>query len=170
MTARVLLGNDGTTYVLKVCRKGDSGGVTSPNKPLLFDSTKSYWSGQVYAGGSASSTTSITWSGTKGALSIGGANVLPLIVAADSQRGRYRVLGAAAHGGTDTRNISNASTFQTTATTLQPVQFAAKNPSTSIVSESMGSGRTSTNLKFLVLRMPCAYGYMTDTYMKPGTS
>ena len=169
MPERILLGKDNAgTFCLKVSRKGDE--VRSPNNPLLFDSSKSGWSGQVYSGGNANSTTSINWSATKGQMSIGGANVVPLIVAVDSQRGRYRVLGAAAHGGTDTRNVSNASTFQSTATTLEPVQFAAKNPSTSIVSESMGQGRTSTNLKFFVLKMPCAYGYMTSTYMTPGTS
>ena len=171
MTARVLLGNDGTTYVLKVCRKGDSGGVTSPNKPLLFDSTKSYWSGQVYSGGNASSTTSITWSATKGALSIGGANVIPLIVAADSQRGKLRIVGAIPSGlaGSDIRTISQQSIFETTASTLKPLSQIRTNPSVANA-PTIVANRTSTNLKFFVLKMPCAFGYMTNTYMRPGTS
>lgn len=169
MTARVLLGNDGSTYALKISRKGDN--VLSPSNPLLFDSTKSYWSGQVYAGGSASSTTSITWSATKGSLSIAGANVIPLIVAADSQRGSIRINGAVTSGlnGSDFRTNSQQSIFETTASTLKPLKVINQNPSITSAT-TVATGRTSTNLKFLVLKMPCAFGYMNDTYMKPGTS
>ena len=170
MPERVLLGKDNAgTYCLKISRKGDE--VRSPNNPLLFDSSKSYWSGQVYAGGSASSTTSITWNATKGSLSIAGANVIPLIVAADSQRGTLRVVGAVTSGldGTDFRDTSQQSIFETTASTLKPLKVINQNPSVSSTT-TVTTGRTSTNLKFLVLRMPCAFGYMTDTYMRPGTS
>mgnify|MGYP003653732622 CR=1 FL=1 len=169
MTARVLLGNDGSTYVLKIARKGDN--VLSPSNPLLFDSTKSYWSGQVYAGGSASSTTSITWNATKGSLSIAGANVIPLIVAADSQRGSIRVVGAVTSGlsGSDFRDNSQQSIFETTTSTLKPLKVINQNPSLTSTA-TIATNRTSTNLKFLVLKMPCAFGYMNDTYMKPGTS
>ena len=170
MAERVLLGKDNAgTYCLKISRKGDE--VRSPNNPLLFDSSKSYWSGQVYAGGSASSTTSITWNATKGSLSIAGANVIPLIVAADSQRGTLRVVGAVTSGlrGTDFRDTSQQSIFETTASTLKPLKVVNQNPSVSSTT-TVTTGRTSTNLKFLVLRMPCAFGYMTNTYMRPGTS
>ena len=169
MTARVLLGNDGSTYVLKIARKGDN--VLSPSNPLLFDSKKSYWSGQVYSGGNASSTTSITWNATKGSLSIAGANVIPLIVAADSQRGKLRIVGAIPSGlaGSDIRTISQQSIFETTSSTLKPLKQIRTNPSISNA-PTVTTGRTSTNLKFFVLKMPCAFGYMTNTYMRPGTS
>jgi hypothetical protein len=169
MSNRVVLGNVGGTYCLRVSRKGDN--VLSPSNPLLFDSSKSGWSGQTYAGGNASSTTSITWSATKGALSIGGANVLPLIVAADSQRGSLRVVGAVTSGlsGTDFRDNSQQSIFETTASTLKPLKVIHQNPSTSGAT-TITTNRTSTNLKFLVLKMPCAFGYMNATYMTPGTS
>ena len=170
MPERVLLGKDNAgTYCLKISRKGDE--VRSPNNPLLFDSSKSYWSGQVYAGGSASSTTSITWNATKGSLSIAGANVIPLIVAADSQRGSIRVVGAVTSGlsGNDFRDNSQQSIFETTASTLKPLKVINQNPSVSSAT-TVTTGRTSTNLKFLVLKMPCAFGYMNATYMTPGTS
>ena len=170
MPERVLLGKDNAgTYCLKISRKGDE--VRSPNNPLLFDSSKSYWSGQVYAGGSASSTTSITWNATKGSLSIAGANVIPLIVAADSQRGSIRINGAVTSGlnGSDFRTNSQQSIFETTASTLKPLKVINQNPSTTSAT-TIATGRTSTNLKFLVLKMPCAFGYMNSTYMTPGTS
>ena len=169
MANRVLLGKSGSAHVLKISRKGDN--VLSPSNPLLFDSSKSGWSGQVYAGGSASSTTSITWNGTKGSLSIGGANVIPLIVAADSQRGSIRVVGAVTSGlnGSDFRDNSQQSIFETTTSTLKPLKVINQNPSTSGTT-TIATNRTSTNLKFLVLKMPCAFGFMTNTYMQPGTS
>lgn len=169
MSNRVVLGNVGGTYCLRVSRKGDN--VLNPSNSLLFDSSKSGWSGQVYAGGSASSTTSITWNATKGSLSIAGANVIPLIVAADSQRGSIRVVGAVTSGlsGTDFRDNSQQSIFETTASTLKPLKVINQNPSVSSAT-TVTTGRTSTNLKFLVLRMPCAFGYMNPTYMTPGTS
>ena len=169
MANRVLLGKSGSAHVLKISRKGDN--VLSPSNPLLFDSSKSGWSGQVYAGGSASSTTSITWSATKGSLSIAGANVIPLIVAADSQRGSIRINGAVTSGlnGSDFRTNSQQSIFETTASTLKPLKVINQNPSTTSAT-TIATGRTSTNLKFLVLKMPCAFGYMNSTYMTPGTS
>ena len=170
MANRILLGSDGTTYALKVSRKNDN--VLSPSNPLLFDSTRSYWQGQIYAGGQASSTTSVTWSATKGALNIASTNVIPLVFAVDEDRGPYKVLGAVTNGltGTDTRFVSQFSTFQSTTTTIAGAQFASKNPSTTVVPEPMGGTRTSTNLRFLVLKIPCAYGFMSNTYMRPGTS
>jgi hypothetical protein len=172
MTARVLLGNDGSTYVLKISRKGDD--VTNPSNPLLFDSTRSYWQGQVYAGGQASSTSSVNWAATKGSLSIGGTNVIPLIFATDNQRGKYKTIASVTSGldGDDFREVSNFATFETTTTSLNGVQFSNKNPSLSGATngEYMGGTRTSTGLKFLVLKIPCAFGFMSNTYMQPGTS
>ena len=59
MANRILLGKDGSDYVLKVSQAGDK--VLSPSEPLIFDST-SVRSGMVYAGGSSSSTTGINLS------------------------------------------------------------------------------------------------------------
>jgi len=172
MTARVLLGSDGSTYALKVARKGDN--VLSPSSPLLYDSTRSYWQGQVYAGGQASSTSSVNWAATKGSLSIGGTNVIPLIFATDNQRGKYKTIASVTSGldGDDFREVSNFATFETTTTSLNGVQFSNKNPSLSGATngEYMGGTRTSTGLKFLVLKIPCAFGFMSNTYMQPGTS
>ena len=172
MSNRVLLGNDGSTYTLKVSRKGDN--VLSSSSPLLYDSTRSYWQGQVYAGGQASSTSSVNWSATKGTMSIGGANVIPIVFATDNQRGKYRTIASVTSGldGDDFREVSNFATFETTTTSLNGVQFTNKNPSLSGATngEYMGGTRTSTGLKFLVLKVPCAFGFMSNTYMRPGSS
>ena len=72
MANRILLGNDGSTYVLKVSQPGDN--VLSPSEPLLFDSTGAR-SGMTFAGGNNASTTGVNWAATKGNL-----GYIPLIV------------------------------------------------------------------------------------------
>lgn len=166
MAARVLLGENASgEYGLFISRPGDS--VLSPTVPLLFASTVNTWSGQVYAGGQASSTTGINWSATKGSISIASTNIIPLVIAVDDQIGKYRAIGPSSYTGFDVRDLSNQSTFETTTTNLNPVRFITLNPNSTIVTESMGTSRTSTNLKFYVMKMPCAYGYMSSTYMSP---
>ena len=79
MANRILLGKDGSDYVLKVSQPGDD--VTSPSEPLIFDST-SVRSGMIYAGGNSSSTTGINWSSTKGTL-----GYIPLSISMDDAVG-----------------------------------------------------------------------------------
>jgi hypothetical protein len=166
MAARVLLGeNQSGLYGLFISRPGDN--VLSPSNPLLFSSEVTNWSGQVYAGGQASSTTGINWSATKGSISVASTNIIPLVISVDDQIGKYRAVGPSSYIGFDTRDLSNQSTFETTTTNINPVRFITLNPNSTIVTESMGTSRTSTNLKFFVLKMPCAYGYMSSTYMAP---
>ena len=66
MANRVLLGNlGGSSYGLKISKEGEDV-LTTAAKNLVFDSTKPR-TGQIYAGGSTSSTSStLTWtSGSK---------------------------------------------------------------------------------------------------------
>ena len=167
MANRVLLGYNGTNYGLFVSRPSDN--VLSPSNPLLFDSTVDEWSGQVYAGGKAASTTGINWSATKGTISVASKNIIPLIISIDDQMGKYRVLGASTYQGNDVRDLTNQSTHESTTTNVNPVRFGSLSPNTSAITESMGTSRTSTNLSFFVLKMLCAYGFMTTTYMKVST-
>lgn len=167
MANRVLLGYNGTNYGLFVSRPSDN--VLSPSNPLLFDSTVDEWSGQVYAGGKGASTTGINWSATKGTISVASKTIIPLIISLDDQMGKYRAIGPSTYTGFDVRDLTNQSTFESTTTNINPVRFITLNPNSTIVTESMGTSRTSTNLSFFVLKMPCAYGFMTTTYMKVST-
>jgi len=65
MANRILLGNLGSTFGLKVSKEGQNV-LTTSDKNLIFDSTKPR-TGQIYAGGSNSGQSSaITWtSGSK---------------------------------------------------------------------------------------------------------
>ena len=138
MANRILLGKSGSDYVLKVSQPGDN--VLSPSEPLLFDST-SVRSGMVFAGGNESSTTGKNWSSVKGTL-----GYIPLIISADDNRGSKETYS------NDVELFYNkGDVVASTTTSLIP-----KDPDM-----DMG-GRTATNLKFMVLRIPLQYGKMTD--------
>ena len=142
MPERILLGKDNAgTFCLKVSQPGDSGGVRAPNEPLLFDST-SVRSGMVYAGGNASSTTTVNWSATKGQLGF-----IPLVISTDDNAGSKEVFS----NGTKEEYYENGEHFNTTLTSITPKDVDGS------------GGRTATNLKFMVIRLPLQYGKMTDS-------
>ena len=137
MANRVLLGNDGSNYVLKVSQPGDN--VLSPSEPLIYDST-SVRSGMQYCGGNASSTTAITWSSVKGEL-----GYIPLAISMDDRMGFEAI-----DDGTDLEVEDGLNAHGITTTTIVPTQYGN------------GGTRTATNFRFVVLRIPCQYGKMTD--------
>ena len=141
MTERVLLGKSGSDYVLKISQPGDTGGVLSPNEPLLFDSTSAR-TGMVYAGGNASSTTTIDWSSTKGQLGF-----IPLVISIDDNAGSKETFT----GGAQEIYYEHGEHFDTTLTSVTPRD------------EDGSGGRTAANLKFMVIRLPLQYGKMTDS-------
>lgn len=149
MANRVLLGKDGSNYVLKVSQPGDN--VLSPSEPLIFDST-SVRSGMVYAGGSDNSTNGITgknWSQTKGQL-----GYIPVIISMDDDAGTSEVYD---HGDQETTYLERADMIEATTTHINTIRWNYAN------SNGMaGRSRTAKNLKFFVLRLPCQYGKMTD--------
>tara|TARA_R110000822_G_C15306653_1_gene492460 strand:- start:1664 stop:2128 length:465 start_codon:yes stop_codon:yes gene_type:complete len=149
MANRVLLGNLGSTYGLKVSQAGDN--VLSPAEPLIFDST-SVRSGMSYAGGNASSTTGINWSSTKGAL-----GYIPIAISMDDKKGTVETWNNSQAIGT---YQERAGMVETTTTNINPVEFefSANNHTGGCA----GNSRTATNLKFLILRLPCHYGKMND--------
>ena len=142
MTNRVLIGKSGSDYVLKISQPGDSGGVLSPNEPLLFDSA-TYRTGEVYAGGNFSSSSGVNWSATKGTL-----GYIPLIVSSDDQNGNERISSSVyLH-----EYVDNSGAYYATTTNLE---FAQERPSQ--------SNQTRSNVFMMVLRIPCQYGKMTDS-------
>lgn len=148
MANRVLLGNDGSNYVLKVSQPSDN--VLSPSEPLLYDST-SVRSGMVYAGGNASSTTGINWSATKGTL-----GYIPLTISMDDKTGTIETYNA---GAEEERYQERSGMVEITTTNINPIEFSEIANSANGMA---GASRTATNLKFIVLRIPCQYGKMTD--------
>ena len=140
MANRILLGKSGSDYVLKVSQPGDTGGVLSPNEPLLFDSTSAR-TGMVYAGGNSSSTTGINWSATKGQLGF-----IPLVISTDDNAGSKET-----NDGDEEEYYENGESFDTTLTSITPRD------------EDGSGGRTATNLKFMVIRLPMQYGKMNDS-------
>ena len=141
MANRVLLGNDGSDYVLKVSEPTDN--VLSPSEPLIYDST-AVRTGEVYAGGNLASSSGVDWSATKGTL-----GYIPLIVSSDDQNGNEEMDDNSAY---KEEYVDNAGAYYATTTNLE---FAQERPSQ--------SNQTRSNVFMMVLRIPCQYGKMTDS-------
>ena len=137
MANRVLIGKNGSNYGIWVSQPADN--VLNPQEPLLFDST-SKRSGMQYVGGNASSTTGITYSSVKGTL-----GYIPMALSMDNRSGFLST-----DDGTDGEWEDMAGAHKITTTVISPVK------------EGDASGRTATNFKFVVLRIPLQYGKMTD--------
>ena len=143
MANRVLLGNDGSDYVLKVSEPEDN--VLSPSEPLIFDST-AFRTGEVYAGGNVSSSSGIDWSATKGTLGF-----IPLIISSDDQNGNEEMDDNSAY---KEEYVDNSGAYYATTTNLEFGQ---------VRTGGSYQNQTRTNIFFMVLRIPCQYGNMTTT-------
>ena len=166
MANRVLLGNRSTGgYGLYVSKDGTD--VTScAKKDLLFDST-SVRSGLVYAGATGltlnDSADNFLTTGSKASL-----GYIPLVISVEKNMGaRY------ASDGSEADDIDEISLWKTTTSTYTPC-----------TANTLGSGgngyigpddgrnydrflsseENAINVSYFVLRIPCAYGYMTSTY------
>ena len=137
MANRVLIGKKGSDYGIFVSQPGDN--VLSPSEPLIYDST-SKRSGMQYCGGNASSTTNINWSSVKGEL-----GYIPLAISMDDRTG-----AEATDDGTDLDIEDMTAAHGITTSIIKPAQYGN------------GGSRTATNFRFVVLRIPCQYGKMTD--------
>ena len=138
MANRVILGNDGSNFVLKVSQPGDN--VLSPSEPLIFDSTSAR----------TGMTTGINWSATKGNL-----GYIPLIVSMDDAAGTIEEYDANDFVETYHERVNMT---ETTTTHIIPAKFSSPNANGAVSSNP----RTATNFKFFVLRIPCQYGKMND--------
>ena len=166
MGNRVLLGNRSTGgYGLYVSKDGSD--VTScAKKDLLFDST-SVRSGMVYAGATGltlnDSADNFLTTGSKASL-----GYIPLVISVEKNMGaRFE------SDGSESVDIDEISLWKTTTSTYTPC-----------TAETLGSGgngyigpqngrsynqisstnENAINVSYFVLRIPCAYGYMTSTY------
>jgi hypothetical protein len=169
MANRVVLGNDGSNYVLKVSKPGQNV-LTASNQNLTFDSS-AVRTGQVYAGGAnlnlGDSSQNFLTTSSKPNL-----GYIPLVLITEKNNGEVDPN----MGGGEELFVTNISTWEFTSSTIQPVSFEPDTPSGSgtMASRHISNGRhydnvsnsneDAQNVYFNVLRIPCAYGYMTSTY------
>lgn len=167
MGNRVLLGNRSTGgYGLYVSKDGAD--VTScAKKDLLFDST-SVRSGMVYAGAKNltlnDSADNFLTTGSKPSL-----GYIPLVISVEKNMGE-RFEG----DGSEYVDIDEISLWKTTTSTYTPCTARTLNGAASIEYAGPSNGRNydqiastdenAINVSYFVLRIPCAYGYMTSTY------
>ena len=164
MANRVLLGNRATGGYGMYVSKAGSNVLTCNRKELLFDSSQKR-AGEVYAGGTQSSIgnsgQNFLTTGSKSNL-----GYIPLVIYTEDKRGEFDD-----NQGIDQLYISRRDFIQTTSSTITPKTLGGQvNPVQQQLSsfpEEINNRRTAdacTNFKFLVLKIPCAYGYMNSTY------
>ena len=157
---------DFDTYGLKVAKKNANVNTVGP-KDLIFDS-RLRRRGIIYSQGFASTmgTSGIDFKGNKNELAY-----VPLVLIDEDRKGSIeKEEGGFGEGDTYLYEFNgNRSNFQVTKTTIKPINAFSWNYDSL---PSYGFGRQSSpnnsvaNCSFKVLRIPCAYGYMTDTYFK----
>ena len=166
MGNRVLLGNRSTGgYGLYVSKDGSD--VTScAKKDLLFDST-SVRSGLVYAGATGltlnDSADNFLTTGSKASL-----GYIPLVISVEKN------MGARFDGdGSEYEDIDEISIWKTTTSTYTPCTAnTLGSGGNGYIGPEDGRGyanfsnseENAINVSYFVLRIPCAYGYMTSTY------
>ena len=166
MVDRVLISTTGA----KVSKPGANVSTCS-NKDLLFNSAR-YRSGMIYAGGQglsiSSSGSNFLTTNSKSSL-----GYIPLVAISEKNNGSFDF--SSGEG-----SVSNISSWHFTSSEIQPVSFNPVAPSpgstgtgtmdaTHITENRSYSGISSanenaTNVNYVVLRIPCAYGYMTSSY------
>lgn len=182
MANRVLLGNLGSTFGLKVSKEGQNV-LTTSDKNLIFDSTKPR-TGQVYAGGSNSGQSSaITWtSGSKPTLTY-----IPIyLIFEEGAKVVHETYITQGYNEDETVTMVNnqAAGWELTNTSLAPrttddngwithneVNVNNTYPYLSDTSFALfSSSRTSSATKFIILRIPCGFGFMGSTYLSTSGS
>lgn len=178
MANRVLLGNLGSSnFGLKISKEGENV-LTTAAKNLVFDSTKPR-TGQIYAGGSSSSTSStITWtSGSKPTLTY-----IPMYLIFEQGTKVYHedFSGGTSEEQTEILQVNNqGAPWELTNTSLTPKgtdedgyithRTGEANGNYNILSDTtfalVHTSRTSGATTFVVLRIPCAYGFMGSSYI-----
>jgi len=159
MANRVLLGNRSTGGYGLYVSKANSNVLTCDRKELLFDSSQKR-GGEVYAGGSQSSiggtsSQSFLSTGTKDNL-----GYIPLVIWTEDKRGEFAEVD-----GDDEIYRERQDFIETTTSTIAPKTLGIQiSPSYTADSgiDNRDSGESCTNIKFMVLKIPCAYGYMTS--------
>ena len=160
MANRVLMGNRSTGGFGAYVSKANNNVLTCDRKELLFDSSQPR-AGEIYAGGSQSSlnNTGQNFLTTNSKSSLG---YIPMVVHTEDKRGETNTLTGTDDGFyTDRMDV-----IETTLNTITPktVGFVPSSSTSSFgtVVQSRISGTNCTNIKFMVLKIPLAYGYMTN--------
>ena len=169
MANRVLVGKMGSDFGIKVSKEGFDV-TTTADKNLLFDST-SRRTGLVYAGATGltlnDSADNYLTTGSKTSL-----GYPPLVIFSEKNNGN--LLFDDFQG-----DVSQMSIWKTTTSTVTPCTanvaavsfFGGNNIFTgTLPSDGRGydsvnpSNENAINVSYFVLRIPCAWGYMNDTY------
>ena len=157
MANRVLAGNRSTGGYGLYVSKANSNVLTCDRKELLFDSSQKR-AGDVYAGGAQSSTSGQNYLSTATKDSLG---YIPLVVSTEDKRGEKDTTD-----GDEEFYQSRTDFIQTTINSVTPKTMDGQVSSSTSALDSPIAGRESasacTNFKFMVLKIPCAYGYMTS--------
>ena len=165
MAKRVLMGNRATGgYGFYVSKTGSD--VTSCDREeLLFDSSQGR-AGEIYAGGNQSTLPAagqnFLTTGTKPNL-----GYIPLVIHAEDITGEWEEGWETGYG--HSYYTTEAGMLETTSSTIKAVKmYVGTNDDEYAGEDGVADGRRSgqacTNIKWLVLKLPCAYGYMTSTY------
>ena len=169
MANRVLIGKMGSDFGIKVSKEGFDV-TTTADKNLLFDST-SRRTGLVYAGATGltlnDSADNYLTTGSKTSL-----GYPPLVIFSEKNNGNLQFDDFQG-------DVSQMSIWKTTTSTVTPCTanvaavsfFGGNNIFTgTLPSDGRGydsvnpSNEIAINVSYFVLRIPCAWGYMNDTY------
>lgn len=156
---------DWDTYGLKIAKKNTNVN-TCAIKDTIFDS-RLRRRGTIYAQGfqSTMGTSGVNFQGNKSAL-----GYIPLVTTVEDRKGSIEDTFDYSAGNTTETEYDwqeYRSGFQFTASTIRPINEFSWDVS-DLSSYAFGRGTSPnnsvSNLSFKVLRIPCAYGYMTSTY------
>ena len=157
MANRILAGNRATGGYGLYVSKANSNVLICDRKELLFDSSQKR-AGDVYAGGTQSSTSGQNFLTTSSKASLG---YIPLVVSTEDKRGEKDTTD-----GDEEFYQSRTDFIETTINSVTPKTMDGQiSSSTSALPSPVASRETAsacTNFKFMVLKIPCAYGYMTS--------
>ena len=169
MANRVLIGKMGSDFGIKVSKEGFDV-TTTADKNLLFDST-SRRTGLVYAGATGlnlgDSADNYLTTGSKTSL-----GYPPLVIFSEKNNGNLQFDDFQG-------DVSQMSIWKTTTSTVTPCTaqtaavsflggsniFTGTLPSDGRNYDGVNSSNENAiNVSYFVLRIPCAWGYMNDTY------
>ena len=160
MANRVLLGNRATGGMGAYVSKAGNNVLTCDRKELLFDSSQNR-AGEVYAGGSQSSlgNSGQNFLTTSSKSSLG---YIPMVIHTEDKRGEFDD-----NVGDETLYLERTDTIETTTSTIKPITIGTEISSNTVSLElitvqNRKNGLGCTNIKFMVLKIPLAYGYMTN--------
>ena len=159
MGNRVLIGNRTTGGKGYYVSKARHDVLTCARKELLFDSSQTR-AGECYAGGFLSTmpNTGQTYLTTNSKSSLG---YIPLVIWNERDHGES---DHGSDGGDEVFFQSNISFIETNATSIIPRTLGVQIHSNISFAGAAVTGRVGYNFNFMVLKIPCAYGFMTSTY------